>query len=53
MFLYMANKLNLPVLKKLNEKRIDLGSGKRIIAINGQLDKRFAITVPRNLDRSD
>lgn len=53
MFLYMANKLNLPVIKKLNEKRIDLGSGKRTIAVNGQLDKRFAITVPRNLDRSD
>ena len=52
-FLYMANKLNLPVLKKLDESKIDLGSGKRTVAINGQLDKRFAITIPRYLDRSN
>ena len=52
MFLYMANRLNLPVVKKINEKRIDMGSGKRTIAINGQLDKKFDITVPRHFDRN-
>lgn len=46
-FLYMVTKLDLPVSKKLDMKKIYLGSGKRIVMKNGVLDKTFNITVPK------
>ena len=45
-FLYMANKLKLPVMKSLNTCRIQLGYGKRVISKKGKLDKTYNITVP-------
>ena len=47
LFLYMSEKLGLPWFEKLNLKKINTGSGKRVIAENGILDKKYLITVPR------
>ena len=45
-FLYMVDKLELPIMKHLNIRRIKLGRGKRVITKNGKLDKTYNITVP-------
>ena len=45
-FLYMANKLELPIIKYLHIRRIQLGLGKRVVSKNGKLDKTYNITVP-------
>ena len=45
-FLYMVDKLKLPIMKHLNIRRIKLGRGKRVITKNGKLDKTYNITVP-------
>ena len=45
-FLYMVDKLELPLMKYLNTRRIQLGQGKRVISENGKLDKTYSITVP-------
>ncbi len=47
-FLYLAEKLELPFAQELNIKSIDLGIGKRqIIVGNGQMDNKYHITVPK------
>ena len=45
-FLYMADKLELSIMKHLNARRIQLGQGKRVVSENGKLDKTYNITVP-------
>ena len=45
-FLYMVDKLELPIMKHLNTRRIQLGWGKRVISENGKLNKTYNITVP-------
>ena len=45
-FLYMADKLELSLMKHLNTHRIQLGQGKRVVSENGKLDKVYNITVP-------
>ena len=45
-FLYMADKLKLPLIKKLNIQQIQLGHGKRVVSKNGKLNKTYNITVP-------
>ena len=45
-FLYMVDKLELPIKKHLNIRRIHLGQGKRVVSKNGKLDKTYNITVP-------
>ncbi len=45
-FLYMTNRLELPIRKHLNIRRIYLGKGKRMICQKGRLDKTYNITVP-------
>lgn len=52
-FLYLATKLDLPVVKKLNVNKINLGTGKRVIVKNGMLDAQFGITVPRESQESE
>lgn len=47
LFLFLANKANLPVLKKLDLKKINLGSGKRVIVKGGKLDPDYGITYPK------
>ena len=45
-FLYMLDKLELPIKKHLNIRHIYLGKGKRAISKNGVLNKTYNITVP-------
>ena len=45
-FLYMVDKLKLPVMRSLNTRRVQLGHGKRVISKKGKLDKTYNITVP-------
>jgi len=47
-FLYLADKLNLPFFKKLDLDKISLGSGKRMIVKGGELNKKYQITVDRD-----
>jgi len=49
LFLYMSEKLAMPWFAELNPGRIGLGSGKRVIAARGVLDKKYLITVPRGI----
>jgi hypothetical protein len=46
-FLYLAEKLNLPWFKALNTEKINLGTGKRVIVKGGELNKKYMITVDR------
>lgn len=47
LFLFLAQRANLPILKKLNLELIDLGSGKRVIVKDGKFDSDYQITYPR------
>jgi len=49
LFFWLAKRQSYPWLSKLSVKDYDLGSGKRVIARSGRLDKEFLITVPRHL----
>jgi hypothetical protein len=48
LFMYMSEKENHFWFKDLNPKKIDLGSGKRVVIKDGYLDKKYKITVPRS-----
>lgn len=48
-FLWFAKRHNLPCYKALKISDINLGSGKRMIARGGVLDKEFQITVPKEM----
>ncbi len=50
LFLFMAKKAKLPLLRKLDSSRIDLGSGKRMITLGGKLDLEYQITYPREFE---
>ena len=47
LFLYLIEKLGLPWSENLDLDRIDIGKGKRVITLNGVLDKKYLITVPK------
>jgi hypothetical protein len=47
-FLYLAEKINLPSLKDLKMEKINIGKGKRVIVKGGELNKKYEITVDRN-----
>lgn len=46
LFLYLARESNHSWYKDLDKNKIELGSGNRVIAVNGVLDSEFMITVP-------
>lgn len=46
-FLYLTERFEHPYFKKLKINKIDLGSGKRVIVKNGELNKKYNITVPK------
>ncbi len=50
LFLHLAEKANHPWFKKLDLKKINLGTGKRVIFPNGILDPEYLITVPKGTD---
>ncbi|MCO4753974.1 MAG: type IV toxin-antitoxin system AbiEi family antitoxin domain-containing protein [Bacteriovoracaceae bacterium] len=47
-FLYLAQKVNLPCLKDLKIEKIYLGRGKRVIVEGGELNNAYQITVDRD-----
>lgn len=49
LFLYMAKKANLPVIRYIDCKKIDLGSGDRSIVKNGIYDATYKISIPKEL----
>lgn len=44
-FLYLADKLSYPWVRKLDLEKIDLGKGKRTIEKGGKLDKKYNIVI--------
>ena len=46
LFLWFSDRHNHPWLKRIDREKIDLGSGNRVIARGGRLDKNYRITVP-------
>ncbi len=46
LFLYLAEKHSHTWFSQLNETKIDLGKGKRMVAVNGEFNKKYQITVP-------
>lgn len=47
LFLHFAEKVDHGWYKKLDFKKITLGTGKRVVFTNGILDQKFLITVPK------
>jgi hypothetical protein len=45
--LFLADATHMPWREAINDKRLDLGVGKRQIVAGGRLDHRYGITVPR------
>jgi hypothetical protein len=50
LFLYMAEKAGHDWLKMLNLSEISLGTGKRAIVKNGVYNKKYQITIPKELE---
>jgi len=54
LFLWFANRHHHAWQKQIDTSKINLGSGKRVIAVGGALDKQYQITVPREMqNKSD
>jgi len=53
LFLYFAERAGHAWFKKLDLKKIDLGSGKRSVVKNGTLIEKYQITVPKELAQDD
>lgn len=51
-FLYLAEKVNLPCYEKLDIEKINLGQGKRVIVKGGELNKKYQITVDRKYEEN-
>ncbi len=51
LFLFMSESLNLPWVRELDLKDLNLGSGKRSIVKEGVLHKKYNITVPKEYAR--
>lgn len=49
LFLYMADYHNQPWFKKIDISKVYLGKGKRVVVKNGVLDKKYLITIPKQL----
>jgi len=50
LFLWFGKKNNYTWFSRIDETKIDLGSGNRVIVKGGELDKSYKITVPRNFE---
>ena len=50
LFFWFAEQQNYPWLAKIDRSKIQLGVGKRVIAKEGKLDKKYLITVPREYE---
>jgi hypothetical protein len=47
LFLYLADKHNLPLLEHLDQNKINLGTGDRLIAGGGTYSSKYKISVPK------
>ena len=52
LFFWFAERHQHPWQKKLSVEGLDLGSGKRVLAKGGKLDKKYLITVPEDMYES-
>lgn len=50
LFLWFAERHQFRWLKRVEQDRIDLGKGKRMLVRGGKLDSKYLITVPEDLD---
>lgn len=50
LFFFFAKRHNHAWLNRIDESRVNLGKGKRVICPGGRLDADYEITVPRDLD---
>jgi hypothetical protein len=50
LFFWFAERHNQLWLKQIDRKKIDLGTGKRMLVKGGKLDPKYHITVPSDLD---
>ena len=50
LFFYFADRHRSQWLERIDRTKIDLGKGKRMIALNGKLDTKYQITVPEEMD---
>lgn len=50
LFFIFADRHRHAWLKQLDKSAIDLGSGNRVLVKGGKLDRRYRITVPKDLD---
>lgn len=48
LFIYMAEKSNLPWVQEIDLTKVELGKGDRTIVPAGRLDAKYRITVPRS-----
>lgn len=53
LFLFMADKAQLPVMKHLNLKKIDLGKGNRSIVRHGKFDSKYKLVLPDELVKNE
>jgi len=49
LFLWFAERHGFAWFKRLELEAVSLGSGKRVVAKGGALDKKYQITVPRQM----
>ncbi len=49
LFFWLAQRQDYPWFKRVDRAKYDLGSGKRVIAKQGKLDKEYMITVPKDM----
>ncbi|MBO9669582.1 MAG: type IV toxin-antitoxin system AbiEi family antitoxin [Sphingobium sp.] len=49
LFLYLAERANLPVMRNLETDRIDLGSGDRSLVPNGRYVAKYQLLLPKEL----
>lgn len=47
LFVYLADRLEMPWFNELKLHKIDLGKGKRVLMKSGKLDTKYGITVPK------
>ncbi len=53
LFFWLADRFDYPWCRRLDVNDYDLGSGKRVIAKAGKLDRRYGITVPQEFYREN
>jgi hypothetical protein len=53
LFLYLAERANLPVMRHLDLDRIDLGTGDRSLVPNGRYIAKYRLLLPHELVNHD